>query len=485
MLRRFVSQMARKGAYPLPWPVEVLVVAALGAAASVLLLGWYSSADGQVGPGRVEVHAEWGGGGRTDLRLPPLGRVSADTHSAPVMIVAEVKEIDPSSVQQLVADGDPLESLERSVSADLGPVFAVFAKRAVILAFAVGAVAGVLIPRRRWWHALASGFGGAAGVMVLLGWAWAGFDQSRFSEPEFAGPIENAPDVLANVQRHVDDFSVIQGRAGALSAQVSRLYAAALRPVEPSGDTVDILHVSDVHLNPLGLEVALSLAESFGVDAIFDTGDLTSFGYPVESRIVDLVDTSPVPYYLIGGNHDSFEVRALLAGNPAVTYVESEVVDIAGVRVLGIPDPVFTADNAVSTAEAAELKRDDGHEVASLVRRFRPDVLAVHDPVQAEEAAGHVPLVIAGHLHRRVLESRGDTLLSVVGSTGATGLGSFTVQTNQPYEAQILRFADGRLVAIDYVYMMGVNGDFRIDRQLFDTDASDVRYRSPQVPRVR
>jgi hypothetical protein len=57
-----------------------------------------------------------------------------------------------------------------------------------------------------------------------------------------------------------------------------------------------------------------------------------------------------------------------------------------------------------------------------------------------------------------------------VGSTGATGLGSFTVDTDTPYEAEVLRFVDGDLVGIDYVTLSGTEGEFTIDRSLVEPD---------------
>lgn len=91
---------------------------------------------------------------------------------------------------------------------------------------------------------------------------------------------------------------------------------------------------------------------------------------------------------------------------------------------------------------------------------------AVHDLRQAEQSTGSVPVVVAGHLHERTDEERDGTRLLTVGSTGATGLGSFTVETSEPYEAQVLRFRDGGLVAIDYLTVEGIGGDFTLERRL-------------------
>ncbi len=81
---------------------------------------------------------------------------------------------------------------------------------------------------------------------------------------------------------------------------------------------------------------------------------------------------------------------------------------------------------------------------------------------------GSVPVVVAGHGHERSFQRDDRSLLFTVGSTGATGLGSFTVESEQGYEAQVLRFDGQRLVAIDYVTVRGVTGDFHVERQVID-----------------
>ena len=78
--------------------------------------------------------------------------------------------------------------------------------------------------------------------------------------------------------------------------------------------------------------------------------------------------------------------------------------------------------------------------------RLRPDVLAVGGLDQAADVAGQVPLVISGDVHERTERVEGDTRFLTVGSTGATGLGSFTADAGNRYEAELLRFRGGRLV---------------------------------------
>jgi predicted phosphodiesterase len=257
----------------------------------------------------------------------------------------------------------------------------------------------------------------------------------------------------------------VRRRVDVLGDQVADLYEAAssVTPAAGGKDEVRILHVSDIHSNPLGLEVTRRLAEHLDVDAVLDTGDLTSFGLPIEGRLGELIADVPVPYYFVAGNHDSAPNRAALAGVANLRPLEGTVADVRGVRILGIADPTFTADNQQSSEAAAAEKRAAAPAVAG--------ALAVHDPLLGEAAWGRVPLVVAGHVHRPSALHRSGTLVLTVGSTGSTGLGSFTVDTGRPYEAQILRFTAGRLISVDRVALRGVGGAFRVERQLITSPA--------------
>ena len=231
-----------------------------------------------------------------------------------------------------------------------------------------------------------------------------------------------------------------------------------------------LLHISDVHLNPLGLEVARGLADTFAVDAVIDTGDLTSFGIDGESRIASLIESFDAPYYLVPGNHDSEENRAALARYANLTVLDGDVVDVGGVRILGVADPGHTTVGGISREVAVGLRNEHADEVANLVRRSRPDVLAVAGLSLADDSLGDVPLVISGDIHERSEHEEDGTRLLTVGSTGATGLGSFTVEEDRPYEAEILHLVDGRLVSLDYVTVKGQDGAFTVDRVVYAGD---------------
>jgi predicted phosphodiesterase len=463
--------------------IAYLLVALLGAAAALLALGTVTVAQGRVGPGRVAVRAHLGAG-RTELRLPPLGQVSAATHSAPITLTGQVDEVSINGLQDVLKTDDPGDRLRSEVSDDLEPLLRAFAWRALVVAALAGALAGALVPRRRWTYPLTGSAAGVAAVALLLGGAWQSYDPEAFDKARFEGPLERAPSLLATVRKHVDDIDDVRKRVRVLGDQVADLYSAASSQVggPVGGDEVRILHISDIHSNPLGLEVTRRLAEQFDVAAVLDTGDLTSFGIPLEGRLGDMVATMKVPYLLVPGNHDSAANRRILATVPNIVLLDGTVAEIGGVRILGVGDPAFTADNEISTAEAFAIKQQRGPEVAARVAELRPDVLAVHDAVLAEASEGHVPLIVSGHLHQTSALRRNGTLVLSVGSTGATGLGSFTVDTGSPYEAELLHFVGRDLIAVDRIDLHGVGGAFRVERQLVPEPGEELATKDGRLP---
>lgn len=447
--------------------LQVAAVIAAGAVAALLALPWASRTTGWVGPGRIAVHAGMATQGRTTVEVPPLGRLSAATPGAPVRVDALIQEIDLEKTQALAAGPDPARTLDAEGRRDLTKLLRRMALRSAIVGAVVGAVAAILLPRRRWWFAPLGALGAvvAVGAVGLL--TWQRYDVEAFEHPRFEGALERAPAIIEAARKHVDGIGAVQDRVRTLGDQLADLYTASSAVDVASGTAGEtrILHVSDLHSNPLGLEFVERIATSFEVDAVLDTGDLTSFGYPVESRITELVAQVPVPYLFVPGNHDSVENRATIDAFPNVELLTGDrLVEVGRVRILGVPDPTYTATNETSTQEANAMKAATATGVRRRVRDLAPDLLAVHDMRQAARVAGEVRLVVGGHSHERKEVVEDGTRFLSVGSTGAGGLGIFTVDGDGAYEAQILHFRGRRLVAVDYLTLQGISGDLVIER---------------------
>jgi hypothetical protein len=445
----------------------------LGAVVALAFLGPLTRTTGDLGPGRVEVGATLRASSGTEVEVPPLGRISAATHGTAVGVDVRLVELDVEALQQQLDRFDRVEQVRDEIEADLPSLLRRSLLGGMARAAVLGALIGLVLPARRWWHPVLGALGASLAVALALGGVGRTFDVTAFNEARYDGAISRAPTVFAAVQRHVDGLGDVEDRVAVVSAQLEDLFAAAAGGTRAVSDqAVTILHVSDIHSNPLGVEVAGQLADAFDVAAVLDTGDLTSFGLPVEARIAELIGDLDHPWYLVAGNHDSPAVREALAGAPNLTLVDG-MVDIEGIGVLGVPDPTFTASNEVGTDEANDRKDELAAGVAAVVRGEQPDVLAVHDLRQAAEVDGDVPLVVAGHVHLTSSDvGEEGTRFLTVGSTGATGLGSFAVQTDLPYEAQLLRFDGTRLVAVDRIRVHGLGGAFEIEREVVEPPAA-------------
>lgn len=465
--------------------VGVRVVAALaaGAVAGVLALSSTSATTGRVGPGTVELEAGLGGGdgGRTVLEVPPFGDVSARTHAGPVGMALRVEEVDLDQVQTLLAEGEPGEQLRGDVEADLRPLTGRLIRRALLLSAVVGAVAAAALPRRRWYSPVVGALGGSVAIAALMGATWRSFDAAAFeAAPVFEGPIEEAPRIVDTVMGHVADFEEVQDRYAILSNQIAELYSANIAAdTGPKTLETVILHVTDLHLNPVGIDLVRQLAREFDVDAVLDTGDLTSFGQPFEAAVAPLLEQVGVPYLFVPGNHDSPDNVAAIAGAANVTVLDRTVAEVGDVTILGVGDPSFSAKNEITSEDIKRLQAEEAPRLRPLLLRHRPDLLAVHNPRLAWESGGLVDVAVAGHFHSTSVSTVNGLQIFVLGSTGGEGLGEFTEEGEPRYEAQLLRFSGDRLVAVDHLALEGRDGGFQIAREVVDGG----RRRSVAAPR--
>lgn len=443
------------------------------------------SATGPVMFGEVTVTGS-GPAGATRVVVPPVGSVSAPTHDGPLGVSVRLDAVDFDQLGAVdVAGGS--DEIVAGLTAGVTDVALDWLIAAVSAAAAVGAMAGLATSaftrHRRWVRTAALAVTGAAvgaSAVGAAGWVtYRSFEAAAFENPAYEGALRHAPAVLDAAGGATEGLGSVASAAEAVSSRIE-LLASAARGERTDGldrdDDVVLLHVSDLHLNPLGAQLVVNLAAQFNPDAVVDTGDFTSFGVSdmeaVYSRLVEI----GVPYFLVPGNHDSTSAVDVIDSSSAITVLDGDVAEIRGLRITGIADPTFTpagseADlEARTAAYAAQRPR-----IADHVRRHTPDVIGVHNPVQASAVSGEDVTVLSGHTHRFAFERNDTATVAVVGSTGANGLGSFTEGRAATYTAQLLRFRageDGRFrlwsldrVEVDEAALLAAGpGTFRVER---------------------
>jgi predicted MPP superfamily phosphohydrolase len=466
------------------WAVRLAVVLA-GAWLGILLLGRVSA---PIGPFDATVAFRPFGGGAA-LEIPPLGALHVDAYDGPLRLQIELSRVDQIRATQLATDPAQLDGVVDKVSADLRDAVERVAWLTALAAVGGGTAASLLVLRRRREALIALGLS-AALVAATGGAAAATWRPEALSQPTYTGLLVNANSLIGSAEDIVARFDAYRASLEDLVANVSSLYAtlSSLPPPGGAGDSVALLHVSDLHLNPAGFDLVRQVVTQFGVDGVLDTGDITDWGTQPENGLISRVGTLGVPYVFIRGNHDSTITAALVAAQPNATVLDDSAVTVAGIEVVGAPDPRFTpdpgADDGSQTLEAS------GERLADLVGTLPqpPAIAMVHDPEQAPPLDGVVPLVLAGHTHEReVTRLDGGTLLMVEGSTGGAGLRALQGDFPKPLTCTVLYLdpQTGALTAYDEITLGGLGQtEVTIQRQVVPTAAPAVNDGAVPVPTI-
>jgi hypothetical protein len=152
--------------------------------------------------------------------------------------------------------------------------------------------------------------------------------------------------------------------------------------------------------------------------------------------------------------------------------LDNSVKTVAGLTFAGIGDPRFTPVEGPAAPDR-DLAQASDAQLASTIRSYDAahvsapvEIALVHDPLASGPLTDTVPLILAGHLHKREVLQEGDTKVLVEGSTGGAlitsdGLIKAASGDAVPLEATLLYFGrsgtdQGRLLAYDEVTVGGL-----------------------------
>lgn len=453
---------------------EFIAVGVLGAVLGMLIAGSVTTG---VGPFQADMSLRPALSGSTTVAVPPLGELQLDTHSGPVRLRVRIDQLRGDAARAIVADPEQLRGLGAEVNQDLRNGLQSLIVRTVLVTVLGAALLGLLV-FRRWRATLAAAGAGLAALAVAGAIAASTLNDRSLAEPRFTGLLASAPTAVGDVRDIVARFDAYRLQLGRLVSNISELYSVTSQlPVFVADDeTVRVLHVSDLHLNPAAYEVIGSVVRQFDVDVVIDTGDITDFGSEPEARYVQSIGALGVPYVYVRGNHDSRLTQAAIARQPGAVVLDgSQIVEVAGLRLLGQGDPRFTPDKTTRDDDAPP-------EVLELVGRqlleaydddaLGVDLVAVHDPSAAGPLIGEAPLVLAGHTHQRRVKTTDGTTLFVQGSTGGAGLRALEGEEPTDITLSVLYIdsATRTLQAYDDITLGGLGlTDARISRRVVAT----------------
>jgi predicted MPP superfamily phosphohydrolase len=478
------SPWGRRGRFAGRWALRVLV-AVVGALLAVVLFGRISA---PLGPFDADFAFRPSGGG-AEVAVPPLGALAVDAYEGPLRLEIQLQRVDQDRARALAGDPVRLAGVVDEVTADLRSAVVRLAFTTAGLAVAGAALASLLVYRRRWREPLLA-VGITTGLLVATaGLGAATWRPEALSQPRYTGLLVNANSLIGSAEDIAARFDAYRASLEDLVANVGSLYSALSALPAPGGmsDTVALLHVSDIHLNPAGFDLVAQVVDQFQVDGVLDTGDITDWGSAPENRLITSVGALDVPYVFIRGNHDSAATAGLIADQPNATVLDEAAVTVAGIQVVGTPDPRFTPDKSSGDDDASDLiLTDSGEDLAEVIETLDepPAIAMVHDPKQATPLDGIVPLVLAGHTHERaVSELENGTRLMVQGSTGGAGLRALQGEYPEPLTCTVLYLDPdtGELRAYDEITLGGLGEtEVTIQRTVVPAEDPDTEEATPE-----
>lgn len=456
------------------WRVVALIVLGLVGAGAGAALAPATHAD--VGPLAVQIKVRPSFHPGVVVQLPPAGSVRFDTHSTPVVVQALIESVDLDEARRVVAQPEALQQLQDQAPDDIkGAALRALAWTLGCALLGAGLLVGVAM---RTWQGVAAGMSVTVAVAAVLAGATAiSFDSEQLAEPRFTGLLSSAPYVQQRTENLAQRLENYRSGLSDFVQSVTTLYALGDRlpgfdPDTGAGVTT-VLHISDLHLNPLGYDLTQRLVTQFKVDVIIDSGDLSTWGSTAEKGFVNRAGSFGVPYVFVRGNHDSQRIADAVAKQKNGIVLDDDVRTVAGLRIAGIADPRNTPAEGEGDTIGKDAVQASVAELTGTIQRYDAahaaepvQIAVVHDPTRLQPILGSVPLVLSGHLHKRSVREEKGTRVMVEGSTGGAGLTSagferLTEGNPVPLEATLLYFAKsgdraGQLVAYDAVTVGGL-----------------------------
>lgn len=430
-----------------------------------------------VGPVTLNARLAFGWPGRTVVHIPPFGTVAADTHVGPARLVLTVDDVDIAEVGRLLGSADEraadLPAIRSQAAAAEESVEALIGREsrsagneigalALLTALAAGAGAAVIVmaSRRRW---RVVGIAGIAAVTLVAGSATLGaatFKTSALGEPRLEGALAYVPQLESLFSSKLARIDGLREQAGVVARQLAAYYADP-RSIASGGGlpgTYRVLHISDMHLDPVGSELARSLARSYDASLVIDTGDAPILGTAEEGTLLQSLIITDTPVVYIPGNHDSAVSIDRLRNLPNVTIATTGTVVADGLRIFAVPDPkAFSADLEPDRSQVAEKTDEavaylDAEQQAGMPQ---PDIIALHNPSMERAFIGRAPLVLSGHTHSERLYVSDGTVRVNSGTIGGMPYDPVTTGRDRlPHSASILYYTmelPRRLIAVDRI----------------------------------
>ncbi|PKM89985.1 MAG: hypothetical protein CVU87_03630 [Firmicutes bacterium HGW-Firmicutes-12] len=414
--------------------------------------------------------------GVTEIIIPPVGSITAKTHLTPIKIQLILQNINIEMLQSLIEEAPLSSELAQDIKRELQDIALVFMLHLFLIAAAGGMIGAILISGKRMKPAIYGAIAGVLLCLLLVVTTQTSYQTEKLRTPEYHGALKAAPWAIDMAEKAFQKFNLLGEQMQIIATNLYKIFEQIDRaaPLKQEYDSLLVLHVSDIHNNPAAHKFIQQIVNSFPVDIVIDTGDITDYGTPIESQLLVGLKDMKTTYLFIPGNHDSPQTINDLSAYPQVQVLTGGIVDVQGLRILTIADPA-SSSTAITINDQAIIS-----ETKAQLRVFweealnKPNIIAVHNYILAEDLVGEVPLILFGHTHQYTIREEKGTVLINAGTTGSAGLRGLQATKEIPYSVVLLHFRRDEnnelvLSATDTIKVYNMETGFILERKLFSS----------------
>ncbi len=411
--------------------------------------------------------------GFTEIVVPPIGAIKAETHKTPLKIIITLINIDIDFLKTLIEEQFSHELIAKKFEIELKRIVSIFVARMLLISALGGAFAGLLLHKKLFIDYLKNAIVGLAMAGLLIAGTVYIYDINQFSNPQYKGIIKAAPWMISFTEEalvKVDKLGEL------LRVSADNLYELfekidVIRPTGEFATTTKILHVSDIHNNPAAYDFIKQVVDSFEVDMIIDTGDISDFGSALEAKLLNRIESIGKPYLFVTGNHDSPAIIDAMQSISNVIILSDEVRQVGSFLILGMQDPASASFEVIMPTNEEILDSIEKGKILISENENTPDILVVHHPQIAEHFIDKIPVILHGHRHQLSISQQGQAVVVDSGTSGAAGVRGLQSNKEIPYSVVLLHFSTNEKVelkAIDTIKVFNLEGGFVIQRSLYN-----------------
>jgi len=450
-----------------------LLLAAISALAFVFL---FSGTNFQIKAFQFKVDIVFKDWGKTEIFIPPIGKISAATHKTPLKLVITLQNIDLEVLKNMLKDSITKQEVINLFINEIYKCVKFIFYRSLFFAALGGSFAMLLLKNKNIYVYLRGAVIGILTAAFLLLGTYYTYDAKSFLKPEYQGILKAAPWMVGLAEEALVKVDKLEKQMEIIASNFYDMFEKIeeIKPLSSEdSSTIRVLHISDIHNNPAAYQFIKKVIADFDVSSIVDTGDITDFGTSLETTLVEEVGKLGIPYVFVAGNHDSPKVIETMSSLKNVILLNGRGSVVGGIPIAGIADPSSKSSDIIFS-EDAQFEQEI-NKIKELFEKegFKPVIIAAHKPNIVREFVGYAPVLLCGHNHSFSIDNEGSSVIINAGTSGAAGIRNLQTSKEIPYTVVLLHFErdEGKnwiLRAADLLTINNISGVFTMTRKIIN-----------------